>query len=333
MTPWSIYARWTLAASVSAMLGACGGGGSGLNSTPAPIPRPTPSAVTGPTPTPTPPSTVLPAGPLGLRSDAPFPVLAVSRHVDLNANGEVVGGTESGPANSPVAIAYSAAADRYTISIPGFEIGQLVNSRIGSGDYYNEAGQYHSVYSSLSDVSRGSASEIQPVTVGLTWPANSSYSYTSFGSWNGRRVIDGADSLEQGIFVYGIPTASGDVPVVGTASYYGGVSGADVSGLVHMAFDFANGTLSGSLNLDANNGPFGPYPLTTLTFRDTVYASGRPFFSGGFAQNGEALSGGFSGVFTGPGAAEAMASFTTAIHYNPNDSSLTTIDGVWIAKK
>lgn len=232
-------------------------------------------------------------------------------------------------------LSYSAASDSYTITVPGYQPGQLVNSRGGSGSYSN--GHWLTLHSSVSDVSGSTPGSVQPVKVVLDWPADSSFSYTSFGDWLGPVAAAGGRG-DNGIFAYGIPTAIGDVPAVGTATYNGTVHGfttagygEDVWGSVHMDVDFASGALTGALNLSYSDG-WDPHELAPLTFRDTVYASGGTIFSGSFAQGGIPLDGAFSGRFTGPGAAEAMASFMTEFHYTGSNQT-GTIAGAWIAKK
>ena len=66
----------------------------------------------------------------------------------------------------------------------------------------------------------------------------------------------GEITRSQGSFAYGIPTAAGDVPITGSASYAAeiratlnpGTTGAYwVTGSANLLFDFAGGTLSGSM--------------------------------------------------------------------------------------
>ncbi len=70
--------------------------------------------------------------------------------------------------------------------------------------------------------------------------------FTSFGSW----ALP--ESGEIGKFVYGIPTAAGDVPITGSADYSGEIRGltmdqAPVFGPILLSFNFGAGTLSGEM--------------------------------------------------------------------------------------
>jgi hypothetical protein len=305
--------RRILLAGAALTLAACGGGGgSGINSTPTPTPSPTPT----PTPTPTPPPPP-PEGPLGLKSNSPFTVF--SSH--LTAGGSPV----SGPGG--VKFAYSAADDRYTVTLPGFDEGHVV--LIGANGSYDSTGWTH-VSSTFDGVTVGNTSALQAVNLTLDWPTGSGFTYTSIGRWSDPQ------SNTSGYFAYGIPTAAGDVPVTGSAGYTGEIRGLtgenfDVFGSIALQFNFGAGTLSGEMKPEIAP-VWDTIPLGTYTFRDTVFSAGSNSFSGSFNAPGTSGASAFQGSFNGPKAAEAMGSWN-APYLNPLTNTAGSMAGIFIARK
>jgi len=309
-----------LCGSAALTLGACGGGGGSVASTPpAPLtPTPTPS----PTPTGPPP---LPPGPIGLQTDGPFTTTAAS----VRSNGEVATGADL------VQFSYSPSTDRYTITLPEFETGQLVTQG-GIGLTHPVTNEWVNLISTYNQVTAASTSSVQAVSVSLPWPGSTTspytgYKYTAIGQWSKPDHYS-----HTGVFAYGIPTIAGDVPLSGSASYSGAVAGATVQhglvgGSVSLAFDFGAGTLSGVMKPMVAPS-WDSYPLGDYTFRDTVFAKGATSFSGAFAVPGSTAPSSFQGSFTGPQAAELMASWT-APFLNPENQKWETMFGVWIAKR
>jgi len=182
-----------------------------------------------------------------------------------------------------------------------------------------------------------------PVYVTLFVPGShfSPYTYTSFGWWNGDVGSNNGQTIhEEGIFAYGIPTAAGDVPTSGSASYSAEITGTfgantyppnGIGGDVSLSFNFASGTLSGFMHPkieDAFDGlfvDFGRYD-----FAQTVYSTGSTTFSGQLSQAGLSANGTFNGNFTGPNAAELMARFQAPYKLGGDQG---TIAGVWVGKK
>ena len=246
-------------------------------------------------------------------SSAPFTVLAMSGQ---------------SPAN--VQFSYHSSNNTYEISLPGFQTGNLAT--IG---YNGSEGQVAT--STTNQVTAGSSSTLQPVFVMLPVPGSgySQFSYTSFGSWG----VPTGGAGSEGIFAYGIPTAAGDVPTTGSANYSADIHasastipGFEVSGSTQLLFDFAGGTLSGSMHpkiADAFDGifvDFGQYDFT-----QTVYSTGSTTFSGRFiVPNLPGADSFFSGNFTGPNAAELMARFQAPYSRSGQDG---TLSGIWIGKK
>ena len=321
--------RMTLAAApLALMLAACGGGGGGgggggLNSTPPPAPTPTPAPAPTPTPTPTPIPPPIPDRPIGLTSSAPFKTYSAHE----NAAGALVADVDG------VKFEYSAANDEYTITLPGYQEGRLVTTG-GNGSFNSGSSTWLHLSATVNAVTVGATSATQPVIVALDWPDSSEFTYTDFGRW---LDPDYTDISGDGVFAYGIPTAPGDVPITGSATYTGSIRGLtsdgfDVWGGVSLAFDFGAGSLSGSMTPE-----FAPewdaISLGVYTFRDTVYSAGQTSFSGAFNAPG-LLTGpsSFQGSFTGPSATELMASWLAPYH-NPVSHQNGTIAGVWIAKR
>lgn len=175
---------------------------------------------------------------------------------------------------------------------------------------------------------------------GLSISSGLPYQYTKLAtvfenSWGG--------TLAQ--FAFGLPTAAGDVPTTGSASYDARVWGTgnvpnqpagsyyDVSGTAKLNFDFGGGTLSGSMQTSVA-GPNGLFTPPSYTFDQTVYSSGSTSFSGSFVVPNTSGSSSFSGQFTGPNAAELMAQWT-APFLDPTSMGTPQgiMSGVWIGKK
>ncbi len=307
--------KLVIAAIGGVSLAACGGGGERPGGAPAPLQPPPPSPQPPPLAAP-----AIPAGPTGLQSDQPFSTQA--------AWSDGSGMASSG--DDQVQISYSAADDLYTLTLPGTEPGQL--HPLGGNGSYNEQG-WITLKSTHNEVRYGGQPALN-LYVALDWPASSPYSYTSFGTW-GRGCPMGP--CETGVFAYGIPTAAGDVPISGSATYNGEIRGVtdyayDVWGSVVLNFDFAAGTLAGEMNpIIASD--WDGVSLGTYTFRDTVYSSGSTNFSGSFlAPAGLSGPSWFSGTFTGPGGAELQASWQ-APYMNPQSNQPGSITGVWIASR
>lgn len=309
-----------------ALLSACGGSGGGVASTP--TPTPTPTATPTPTPTPTPPP--IPSGAIGLQGAQPFKTYSARTDGWGSINAEA----------DAVHIAYSAADGRYSVSLPGYQEGTLI-PRSGNGSY--NAGGWVNLTSTNSDLTVGSGLQTQYVTVTLDWPGSSAYSYTSFGSWSGSLPM----GHNNGVFAYGTPTATANMPVSGTANYAGEIRGLtngepyspgggvgpvlDVFGTVALSFDFGAGTLSGEMRPEIAP-VWDAVSLGTYSFRDTVYSTGGRSFSGAFIVPGSTAHSSFFGSFTGPNGVELMANWLAPFRH-PTAESWGTMSGVWVAKQ
>lgn len=316
-----LFVSCALAVLTACSGGGGGGGGGGFSSTPPPPP---------------PPTGVLPPAHLGLVSSAPFAVLAVETTYAKSASGSP--SVLSGPGPQPVQFSYDTATNTYQIDLPSFQAGRLAGTM-----YSGTWGQV--AIASTSQVTAGAASTLQPVFVTLPVPGTefSPYTYTSFGEWDGQTGTNGSGGTlhGQGAFAYGIPTAGGDVPVTGSASYAAQIRATMnpgtantywVTGSASLLFDFAGGTLTGSMHpeiIDGFNGLFLDFGV--YDFTQTVYSTGSTSFSGKFIVPG--LPGAdsfFDGSFTGPNAAELMARFAAPFSV---DGQQGTIAGTWIGTK
>lgn len=312
-------------------LSACGGGGGGgIESMP-----PAPIVVPTPTPPPPPPGDKpLPPEKIGLVSSAPFAVLGIAETYTAPTNGfpqEAI--TSSG--FQDVQFSYDPSSNSYQISLPGFEPGTLaVNG------YNGTAGQVAT--SSVHNVLARSTGAVEPVFVTLQVPGSSasSYTYTSWGYWSGQSgTVGGQPVRSEGYFVYGIPTASGDVPITGSASYTAQIQGSFgpgsfgyLGGTASLLFDFGQGKLSGSMHPFVNGNGFGPsFDFGQFDFTNTVYARGSTTFSGQFIVPGlPNADSSFSGNFTGPNANEVMARFQTPYLLNGQQGMIA---GIWIGRR
>ncbi len=163
----------------------------------------------------------------------------------------------------------------------------------------------------------------------ISWSKNLDFQYTNLASHNANGVLVGQ-------FAYGIPTAAGDVPTTGSATYSAQLLGeADyvLSGNVMMNFDFGKGTLTGHMHPILQDAWFA-HDLGRYDFTQTVYSAGSTSFSGRFIVpgGGSTADSGFSGQFTGPGAAEVMAAWH-APFVDPYSLQWSMISGFWIGKK
>ena len=312
-----IMTRNSILGFAAAALGACGGGGGGgadvASIPPAPLaPPPPPPAPSGPPP--------LPTGPIGSQVSGSFATQAVQ--FDAGKNPVSI--------DSGVQFSYSATDNKYTISLPGFQPGQLVTTG-ASGSYAN--GAWTDIISTQNDVTTGGNSTTQAVSVTLRWPGSTGLKYTGSGTWWAKDLSYWAPD---GIFAYGSITPAGGVPTTGSASYTGEIVGLasgelEVWGNVALNFNFAGGTLSGQMKPEIAP-VWDIIPLGAYTFRDTVYSSGSRSFSGAFQVNGSTEASSFQGSFTGPQAEELMASWN-APFLNPETKQWGTMVGIWTAKR
>lgn len=300
------------AASLAFSLTGCGGGGgggSGFTSVPNPAPAPSPTPV--PTPTPN---------------------ISLVKEVsgDITFAGKGAATTSLGSSYSladihQLVISYSGATKTYTVTIPGVGSSALLddpNSSPAPGQpetlFVIAAGGYLSAYASFDGLQ-----------------------YSNLAGWS--YALD-TPNQKSGFLAFGIPTASGSIPVTGTASYsanliggtnetyfdglVGGLTENWIQGTMDLSFDFAGGDLSGSLTAFLE---VPRLPLGTFAFTNTVYASGSTTFSGAFVSPASGLNS-FSGLFTGPAAQELIGNFQLP-YISPVDGKPYQASGAFVGKR
>lgn len=169
---------------------------------------------------------------------------------------------------------------------------------------------------------------------------NLPYHYTTRAS-----VRENGFGFEIGQFAFGVPTAAGDVPTTGAATFGADVWGTgtnpelsggtyyEVTGEAHLDFDFGAGDLSGYMDTSLV-GPTGAFAAPRYDFTQTIFAVGSTDFSGSFIVPGSTADSYFTGQFTGPQAAELMAQWQAPFVDTTSGAPVWgTMTGFWIGKR
>lgn len=295
-------AKRALAATMlCAILSACGGsgGGGGIVSAPPPPPPPPP-----PLPPPNDPSVDLIAAPASQD-------LAVATRYD------------------PIQIRYDASRNLYEVKAATFDWSAVIDDPAVPSDTnqsFTIAGQPAASY--LRIVAHHRATD----------PARR-YRYSNLAYWS-------TDAVNAGDFgkvaALGAATPLSGIPLSGTASFQGlAVGEADIKdtgwgfattrleGPVKLDFDFAAGSLSGTIALATACDCSNDVSTGTIAFDTTVFARGSQTFSGSFATSAAGLNA-FDGLFTGPKAEELIGAWTLPFMFQgvPHQAW-----GSWIAKR
>lgn len=178
-----------------------------------------------------------------------------------------------------------------------------------------------------------------PTHLQLQEYAGTGYNFSALAFW----TVPGQEAGISGGVAFGLPTPAGAVPITGTATYNGSISGsatqssfdglagsywpAIVEGKIDLSFNFEAATLSGSLSptvYDTERRALAP-----LSFSNTVFAKGSTTFSGSFDTNLVGTSA-FSGQFTGPQARELMGNFAFPYSWDGKTYQAT---GAFVAKQ
>lgn len=309
------------AAAVPLALGGCGGGGGGGSSF---IPQP-------PVQQPPPPP------PVQGESVAIFPNPKVGEFASVGTT--VRGSSDPSASLGPIS---SAGADQphirfmsdgtYQVLLPGKEWNEIVLYGQGNDQRF------------LTDT--GNNFEAQ-----TSGSKNSGYQYSELAGYGS------SDPQQFGAFAFGTLTPAGAVPITGSATYSGTITGtSDVfgsnagqtfreiaTGSVTLNFDFAAGTLGGAMNLGLiDEVSDTALQIGTFTFKDTVFGVGSTSYSGKFdsAAPGDNF---FLGKFTGPHGEETIGAwalpFVLDVGRTGASNSVITADhqahqtfGAWIAK-
>lgn len=326
----------SLLLTVLVCLAACGGSGGGsLASTPAPASSPTPT----PTPTPTPPAAT--AGVMIFSNPQP-------------AEFASVGASISGPGGN--LDTYEKATDRFGPVSTSAADQPLIRYN-GSGFYEVQMprGAWDRLVPYKGILDPGPQNNyFQPQSIPqnygyvATLPLDPlQYTYSRLASWGSQ------GDRRWGWFAFGVPTASGQVPLTGSATFkgfahgstdileadnlYGGFVTTQVDGPVTLNFDFSNGVLNGSMSLALPDG-MQPLYLGTYNFKETVFAKGSTIYSGRF-DTPVAGQNFFVGRFTGPGAEETIGSWAIPFIFDKSgefvkpDGQIHQAFGAWIAKQ
>lgn len=149
----------------------------------------------------------------------------------------------------------------------------------------------------------------------LSTGLSSQLTYVSYGAWSVGDLQDGISHYSTGLFTYGIPTVSSDMPRSGSASYTLKAFGSDplgIEGTGQLAANFGTSTIDMSLTLQRPDIGLATPPdthIATVTGSGTIGStSGHPSFSSPLT--GEGYTGSVNGLFYGPQAAEVGGAFT-----------------------
>lgn len=142
--------------------------------------------------------------------------------------------------------------------------------------------------------------------------------YTSYGAL--QRLVDNGSSISvsQDYFTFGIPTAASDLPRTGKATYQSVIDGSwgsdgdlrALSGSGTLSADFAAGTTSVSLDLGGVSVLNGSSRHLDMFTGGGRIDSSTAKFSGTLSPTTSNYSGTYSGLFFGPTAIEAGATFS-----------------------
>ena len=321
-------ARYMIVASaMSLALAGCGGGGGGTNFIPQPPVTPPPA------PPPPPP---------GNTSQAPATIFAnpvPGDYVSLGVTTQVVSqnvitsfGALSTDQSQQVHIRYTSGGF-YEVQFPGHDWDRLVTAK---GQTAPDPAELNALQPSLAP--QGA----EMIFIGQA--RKQGYQYSEIASW-----FDNV-AIKSGQFAFGVPTLAGQVPIAGTASYHGIVSGltdvvgfdgwgpynTGIKGSVDLNFDFAGGSLAGAMTIGLDDYSGGT-SIGTFSFKDVVFSAGSTTYSGKF-DTPAAGDNFFLGQFTGPHGEETIGAWALPFVYTngsssaPADNKAHQAIGAWIAK-
>lgn len=315
---------FTAAAFALCSCGGGGGGGTALRPQPAPPPPSSPASAA---------VTIFSEPAVGEYASVGASVSGPGGSLDTYSNPDVRFGEVSTKAEDQPLIRYTGEG-YYEVRLPGSNWDRLVHYK-GLGD----------PTSSNNYFQPGSVAQNQAHLI-VRRARDKGYVYSELAGW--------ASGLSSrfGYVAFGVPTPPGGVPVTGSASYMGMVSGSTdilvadnlyggfyplpVDGTVTLNFDFANATLDGSMTLTLSDG-MNPVELGTWAFKDTVFSSGSASYSGRF-DTSVAGQNFFLGRFTGPNAQETIGAWAIPFLSSKDggtfkaDGQTHQAFGAWIAK-
>lgn len=290
-------------AAMALTIAACGGGGGGGNFVSVP-PAPPPTPVPSPTPF--------------------FPKIfpAVTTNTVFAALGYesfLAAGSSDAQLKSGLSVSYDAAAGSYIID--------LISADPGPFKATTEETSYWRGYVENQAL-------VVP-SVDVRKPADAGFLFTTFGDYY--QYEWAPVDFFTGVFAFGLPTLPAGVPTTGSATYSALLAGKtmdwshDVEGTATLQFNFAAGTLAGSLSPILIGG-MNPTALGRYDFVNTIYSVGSTTFAGGLKHETANLTGAFNGQFTGPQAQELMARWT-AQYADPLGGGTKDMFGVLVGKR
>lgn len=294
-----------IAALTAVLLAGCSGAGAGI--------KPTPPVPLEPPPPPAPPVDDTSVELLDHPATQEFPVAT------------------SGPA---IRIRYDASRNQYEIKTERFDWAALVDPpdphKDGPNRYFLIAGQ-----------PPGSLEGSVWIAAHYRSPdPGSNYRYSNLLGWYQPSNTEGEAA---NITAFGVPTSAAGIPVAGQATFEGPAMGAaDVAndgwgaiaetpmgGKVRLSFDFAAGTLTGSLNLATTCDCSTQFSIPPMLFTNTIFAKGSTTYSGRFLTDAPGANS-FSGLFTGPQGQELIGSWHLPFVFSDKNHQAW---GAWIAKR
>lgn len=307
--------RKTLAiVSLSLLVAACGGGSSGSGVASAPLPPPPPSAA---------PAPQIFASPVPQE----YAVVGASTtsagdgYADISQDARLIQ-VSLAPADQP-RIRYTSGG-YYEVQLPGSTFDRLIHYK-GLADPTAD----NNFFQPQSAAQNGA-------TLIVNGSARSDFSHSELASWTMSPNLSG-------FMAFGTPTPASAVPTTGRATYsgpvlgmvdvtrfdglYGGYYFSGVTGDVTLNVDFGSSTLDGALTLVLNEGigaNIGTFALSPVSL-----SSGSNGFAGSFVSAQPGFNE-FRGLFTGPGAQEAIGSWAIPVMWEGQPHQVI---GAWIARR
>jgi hypothetical protein len=305
-----------LLTAAAAALAACGGGDEGINTVSY---RPPPPPAPAPTPTP---------------SDVPEGAVTAFDIVDSPPNGgmAVAGAAAQGVLGDPQMLATASLAPADQLAIRYDAVNNIYELKFPDGAWstlWVAADAMHP-----DTLAIGSTGAVIGFNLYPRPGSGDAYSYSTIAWYS--TVGD-----QFGMMALGVPTPASAVPTTGTARFDGVINGdtdifavddndpwgypyaLGVNGQVTLSFDFAGGTLSGSMEPK-----LGSESLGVFTFKDGVYSAGA--YSGRFDTAVVGING-FNGQLTGPHGEELIGGWALPFHYSGDHQDHQAI-GAWVAK-
>lgn len=295
------------------------------------------SAMPSPTPTPAPPSSPAPSvspGIFGLTSARDFAVLGYAHQLKLFPSGPPFYEESAPDSVNPIGFRFLQEVGGFEISIPG-----LTPARFSGGEVQGPTS--FRFIGNAPTSGRGIGLSLLRPGVDNTLVALFATSLGAYNTGDGPSAPQTITSYD-GIFAYGVPSVSGQLPLAGLASYDGVfigrvISFPDVSfeqpGVTHLQpiqlqLDFSTGKVTGDMRPSLlRDGP--AYELGRFAFNGTINRDQATFSATVTGPDGRL--GQLEGQLNGGSAGEAMLRFQVP-YTVPNSGSVGTFYGAAAAK-